>query len=386
MSGRKEYKVLCVDDEPNVLQGLELHLRRSYDVYTANGGAEGLKFLEETPTISIVLSDMRMPGMDGAEFLKRAAEVSPNSVRLLLTGHTDIDVAISAINDGRIFRFLTKPCPPNVLQAAFKDAIDQYKLIISEKELLNKTLQGSIGLLMEILSLVDSQTFGRSLDIRDAIRKYGKVTGTEIGWEVELAAMLSQLAIVAVPPEIREKDRMSLDIEETERDLLNQIPEIGFKLIRRIPRLENVAKIIRYQEKRFDGSGLPNDPIKGADIPFGSRVLKILLDMQKLELAGKDSRELQFILQSRQGWYDPQILKTTFENAIFATGPEPVIEIPIESLRIGDLLKEDIETQKGLCLLAKGNRITETTIEKIRMFATLGAIKEPLFVSRHQYT
>ncbi|MBV9949331.1 MAG: response regulator, partial [Myxococcales bacterium] len=111
-------RVLCVDDEPNVLEGLALSLRRGHDVVTAGGGEAGLEILGRDPTIAAVVSDMRMPGMDGATFLGKARALAPDATRVLLTGQTELDAAITAINEGRIFRFLTKPCPPAVLVPA----------------------------------------------------------------------------------------------------------------------------------------------------------------------------------------------------------------------------------------------------------------------------
>ena len=104
-------KVLCVDDEPRVLEGLSLHLRRMYEVEVATSGNAGLAVLERDKTFAVVISDMRMPGMNGAVFLSRSREIAPDAVRMLLTGQTDMTSAVQAVNVGQIFKFLTKPCP-----------------------------------------------------------------------------------------------------------------------------------------------------------------------------------------------------------------------------------------------------------------------------------
>ncbi len=145
--------VLCVDDEPHVLSGLALHLGRTYRVVTATSGEEGVAALTERGPFAVVLSDMRMPGMDGAQFLAHARELMPDATRMLLTGQADVDSAVAAINDGRIFRFLTKPCPPEDLRAAFAMAVEQYDLVMAERVLLNQTLLGSVKALTQVLSL-----------------------------------------------------------------------------------------------------------------------------------------------------------------------------------------------------------------------------------------
>src|SRR3954469_21692151 len=115
-------KVLCVDDEKAVLDGLALNLRRRYEVLLAQSGADGLKMLEQSGPIAVVMSDMRMPGMDGAAFLARGRQGQPATVRLVFPGQGDMGSALAAINGGQVFRFLTKPCPPPTILAAIDAA------------------------------------------------------------------------------------------------------------------------------------------------------------------------------------------------------------------------------------------------------------------------
>ena len=122
--------ILCVDDEPQVLESIKLNLRRSYSVSTALNGVEALTVLSQSQDIAVIVSDMRMPSMNGAVFLAKARQLAPDAVRMLLTGQSDIDTAIAAVNDGQIFRFLTKPCAPTVLLDAMAAAVTQQRLII----------------------------------------------------------------------------------------------------------------------------------------------------------------------------------------------------------------------------------------------------------------
>jgi DNA-binding NtrC family response regulator len=110
--------VLCVDDEPRVVEGLALHLRRNYQVLTANGAQSALEILKDKGAPAVIVSDMRMPGIDGATLLKRVKDLYPDMTRILLTGEPGRDAAIAAVNEGQIFRFLTKPCPPDRLKRA----------------------------------------------------------------------------------------------------------------------------------------------------------------------------------------------------------------------------------------------------------------------------
>ena len=135
-------KILIVDDDKNFLDSLHRSLRQRYDIVTAGSPAEGLHALNSGETFAVVVSDLAMPGMDGIAFLTKAKEISPLSVRIMLTGHGDLDAAMSAVNNGNIFRFLTKPCPAESLQSALDAGLEQYRLVTAEKELLQKTLEG----------------------------------------------------------------------------------------------------------------------------------------------------------------------------------------------------------------------------------------------------
>ena len=145
--------VLCVDDEPQILAGLSVSLRRRYEVLPAASGAEALAVLASRPDVAVVVSDMRMPVMDGAAFLAKAKDVAPDAVRMLLTGYTDIDAAMNAVNQGQIFRFLTKPCPTMTLLSSVYHAVEHHKLVTAQRVLLEQTLRGVIKTLTGVLAV-----------------------------------------------------------------------------------------------------------------------------------------------------------------------------------------------------------------------------------------
>lgn len=140
MTGSAKPRVLCVDDEPHLLAGLVTTLRRRFEVSTAESGAEGLRALGRDGPFAVLLTDYRMPEMDGAEFLGRAREVAPDTVRLLLTGHATLEAVIAAVNRGKVFRFLLKPCRADVLLEAVDDAVEQSRLVTADRVLLQGKL------------------------------------------------------------------------------------------------------------------------------------------------------------------------------------------------------------------------------------------------------
>ena len=140
-------KILFVDDEPNILQAIQRQLRSRFDVETAVSGDEALRILKEKGPFAVIVSDMRMPGMNGVELLTRVRDSYPETVRLMLTGNADQGTAMEAVNNGQIFRFLTKPCPQATLVVSVALAQRQHRLIMAEKEMLQKTLMGSVTVL-----------------------------------------------------------------------------------------------------------------------------------------------------------------------------------------------------------------------------------------------
>ena len=167
-------KVLFVDDDAAVLSTFRRTLRKKFQLITAMGGETALEQIQSKGPFAVVVSDMRMPGMNGVQLLAKIKEKNPDTVRMMLTGYADFNTAMEAVNEGNIFRFLTKPCPPDLLAQALEDAARQYRLIKSEQELLNKTLKGSIQVLIEILSIVDQQSFSQVTKLRDYVRRLSK--------------------------------------------------------------------------------------------------------------------------------------------------------------------------------------------------------------------
>ncbi len=382
-------KILCVDDEPNILSGYQRSLRKQFEIETAPGGAGALAKIAEGGPYAVLVTDMRMPGMDGIQFLQEAQRVAPDSVRIMLTGNADQQTAAGAVNEGRIFRFLNKPCSPEDLGHALTAGLEQYRLITAEKELLEKTLGGTIKMLMEILATVDPDLFGRAQALRlnmralaDALGAAGLVTPSDF-WPLELAALLARVGTVTVPPFIAAKARQGQALTEAETKIWQRVPETGYALLRNIPRLEPVAQIVRFQHKHFDGGGVPDGPICGALLPLGARMLKVLLDLAEIE-GSRVARPAAFTLMLRQAKrYDPEVLAAARSCLIEADPPPPElpsISIPFRRLAAGHILAEDIQTAEGKVLLTAGRQITDVLLEKLHNYAAVTEIKEPICI------
>lgn len=361
-------RILLVDDEPQVLQGLSLHLGRTYDVEIAGGGTEGLERLAREPAIAVVMSDMRMPGMDGATFLARSRQVVPETVRLLLTGQADIESAISAINNGQIFRFLSKPCPPPMLLAAIGAAVEQHRLITAERVLLEQTLHGSIKAMTDVLALVSPASFGRATRIKQLVTELADQLNTWPRWQVEVAAMLSQLSFITLPPETAERVYFGQPLTDGEQTLVDRLPVVTEELLGNIPRLEHVREILKTFPKAFRPEAAASKDEGKRIVANGAHVLRVAMDFDALESIGELPAFAVEALRARVGQYDPIVVDALF--AIRGADDASVVrEVPASELRVGMVIAEDIKMPNGVLMVARGYEVTERFLERIRNIA-----------------
>lgn len=376
-------KVLFVDDEANVLSALQRQFRKQFKVTTALGGANGLKMIEEEGPFAVIVSDMQMPEMSGLQFLQAAQEKAPDTVRLMLTGNADQKTAVDAVNHGNVFSFLTKPCPPDVMASTMDSAVAQHHLITAEKELLEGTLNGSIKLLMDMLSMVAPDAFGRTMAVREAAEKVANAMQLENTWDLDMAAMLFNLASVTLPPETLAKTCSGEALSDEEQKMVERMPETCKSLITNIPRLERVADIVLYQQKKFNGSGFPEGGPSGEEIPVESRILKVLCDLENLKAQETSLAEAFKTMAANEGSYDPLIFKTTI-GVLGSNDGDAVTDTPVESslrgLRDGYVLAANIETVEGKLLIKAGNKITAPVLERLLNYDRVNKVKEPIMV------
>jgi response regulator RpfG family c-di-GMP phosphodiesterase len=379
-------RILCVDDEPKVLSAFQRQLLDQFDLTTASSGAEGLAAIASRGPFAVVVSDMRMPGMDGIRFLSEVKKLAPDSVRIMLTGFADLQTTVEAVNEGNIFRFLTKPCTPEALLKALQAGVVQYQLVTAEKELLEKTLRGAIKVLAEVLSLTNPVAFGHASRVQRLVVKLCQHMQVERAWQTEIAAMLSQIGCVTVPPDTLEKGYRGAALRPQEVKMLEAHPGIAADLIRNIPRLEEVARIVAYQKKCFDGSGTPRDEVRGADIPLGARILKTATDYDALQWGGCPAQGAVVELRKRSAWYDPAVLKA-LEATIAADQPSEICDLMLKDVRPHAVLAEDVRTPDGCLLIGKGQEITPSVYQLLCNFASRKGIEEQLrvrvYVKKH---
>jgi len=377
-------KILLVDDEANVLQAYTRVLRNRFALDTANGGAEALDQLENRGPYAVIVSDMRMPGMDGVELLSQARERFPDTVRIMLTGNADQQTATEAVNQGAIFRFLNKPCDSELLASTLDQAIRQHELITAEKSLLENTLKGTIRMLVELLSCLDPISFGRAQAMAAHAEAIAMEMGMENPWVLGIASILSQIGVLTVPEGVASKLQTGTFLTSAERDLANRIPEIGADLIRNIPRLEEVAEAVLYMNKNVNGTGFPPDSKKDQEIPLGGRILRVVWDYERLLPKFSTPHSALHDMEARTTWYDLEVLhafRRCLESQRTEAPSQPTRQIGLHELRVGQVLLAGIETMDGLLVVPAGTVVGLAHLQKLRNFARLSGIREPLLVT-----
>jgi response regulator RpfG family c-di-GMP phosphodiesterase len=365
-------RIVCVDDEPRVLKGLRRRLGRDYDISIAEGGAEALTLMREAETFQVVVSDMRMPGMSGAEFLAKVREEFPDTVRILLTGQSDLEDAIAAVNEGNIFRFLSKPCPTEVLMPALADAVDHYRLIQAERELLEGTVRGSVTLLTEILGIKDPAASSRGARLKQHVRRLAAALEVESAWDVEVAAMLSQIGYAIVPGDIVDRARDGETLTDRERELFDSHAALARELLAHIPRLETVADMI---------GALGGDSTTQLEprVALGVRVLTAAMDYDEYLQTGMAEGSAVIAMRQSGGSHGDDILKA-LDQVAMAAGGYVEKSLGVADLVSGLILAADLYATDGRLLLTEGSELSLTARARIIQYARHVGVREPIKV------
>ena len=330
MKDGEKRKVLLVDDEENNLAFMARSLHSEpYELVKCNNAIEALELVKNTPDFDVILTDHKMPNMDGINFLQKAGEISPNSIKILVTAYSDADILIDSINKAKVYRYIKKPYKPDELQMTVASAIEYLQLKEDNSNLvtdLKDLFSGTIKAIIEALDAKDSFTLGRSrrvtfysLKIADKLQLPKYLIG-----ELELAGLLHDIGMIGVSDEILYKTE-KLTPEEYEE--IKMHVQHGVKILEDIDQLSEVVNIVKYHHEHYDGSGYPSG-IKGDEIPLLSRIIAITdaYDSMVSNRAYRKSltpEEATEVLKNMAGkQFDPNLIQTFLEVL-----PDAIIEI-----------------------------------------------------------
>jgi len=415
--------ILFVDDEKNILGSLSRVFRKEgYGIMLAESGECGLDLLRHN-SVAVVVSDQRMPGMGGVEFLKKAREASPDTVRMMLTGQADMAEITGAINEGGVYRYITKPWDDEELKHIIRAAVERYSLLAENRRLqeatmkqnaelyeLNQTLEARVeektrklresffsfvGLCGDMIELHDQLSGGHCKRVAVLSRGLGQRLGLK-GFELEAlwaAALLHEIGLIGVPREVLEKAEGELS--DSERALMRNNPALSQEIIARIDILRQSGLIVRSHMESFDGSGYP-DGLKGAEVNYGSRILSICREYDRLRHARRPYSKVEALAVIERGRgrkFDPDVteaflkfaseIKDGDENQMTAHNRSamPVkTQVDIRDIAPGMVLAKPLASGRGRLLVGQGTVLTEALIEKVLNFHKIDPITYPVEV------
>jgi CheY-like chemotaxis protein len=357
-------QVLFVDDEQNLLNGIERRLSGQYDLATANSGVEALALMESRGPFAVAVTDMRMPKMDGVQFIKEARKKSPDTVYIMLTGNQDQATAMQALNEGHVFRFLTKPCQSADLTKAVEAGLRQYQLETGEKDLLQKTFCGAVSVLTDVLALSHPNIFSRTERIEGICLGLQEELKLGDHWEYKLAAKLGLLGFALLPESERANVDMGTQLGGIVSEQFRRAASTGQRLIERIPRLATVAKIIGRQPD-VDGSVVIQIPrTDEAKANMGATLLRVAMLWDEVSRQGRSGMEAVEELHGSL----PKLSREMADALLAIPGDnlnEDSLDVPLCDLKEGMVLCDDVVSENGSMLIRKGRRLTWTVIERL---------------------
>jgi response regulator RpfG family c-di-GMP phosphodiesterase len=313
--------------------------------------------------------------MSGAQFLAQVRETAPDTIRMMLTGHADANVAMEAVNQGHIFRFLTKPCDQEILRTAVSHGLVQHSLVAAEKGILENTLMGSIKVLTDVLSAVSSEAFGRSLRITRSVRHFIQRLRFPSAWHLEAAAMLSQLGCITLDPVLLRAAYTADALSPENQARFESHPLVARDLLMRVPRLEIVAWIIGQQLAKQISRDVP----RTADLPqeaivAGAKILKLSVAYENLRVKFPSHEEAIAKIPTQSGEFGQDLIEALRELKP-ETSKMELRKIPITKLSPGMILQEEVKTRTGLLVVNKGQEVTRPLLARLANFAESGMIK-----------
>ncbi len=424
--------ILFVDDEANILSSLKRLFRPfGYQIFTADSGAQGLEIMNREK-VDLVVSDMRMPEMNGAQFLEKVRERWPDTLRILLTGYAEIGATIDAINKGQIYRYISKPWEDNDITLTVKHALEQ-RMLEREKlrleelthkqneelkdlnnnleakvlsrteevrqtmafleiahEKLKKSFITSVRVFSNLIELRNPGKAGHSRRVAELARTLAQSLGLSAAeaQDTFIAGLLLDVGKIGVPDRLLDKPLHNLSSEEYAE--IAKFPVKGELALMALEQLQGAAKLIRSHRERFDGTGYP-DRLSGLSIPLGARILAVAEDYDTALMGTSftkaiNSSDASLLIQDGKGKrYDPAVVNAFLKEMAKTNTAKSnnALETILRSGQLlpGMILSQDIITATGDILLSKEHVLTEQLIDQIRGFERMDG--HPLTIYIH---
>ena len=279
-----------------------------FDIYTEASPEGAIDLLSRGDAFAVVVSDLSMPGMDGIQFLSQIHNLSPDTVRVMLTGTAHIEDAVCAVNESNVFRFLMKPVGADALEKALMASLRQYRLVTAERELLENTLNGAIRVMVDILSLSSPVTFNRATRVTEYVNHIATQLMVPDTWQFELAALLSQIGCIMISPKIMAKVSAGKELTGAEHRTFAAHPTAAKNLLMNIPRLDSIAQMIAGQLQPYSTAADEDVFQQSTVVKLGASMLRVALDYDAMLMNGISPSYAISALRDRPGEYDPSVV------------------------------------------------------------------------------
>ncbi|GAB1640848.1 response regulator [Krasilnikovia sp. MM14-A1259] len=359
-------RVLCLDDDPRVLNELERMLHTRYQVTTTTDPGEALGRLADAAAdpFEVFIADMDMPTVGGITVLERAYAVSPHTTRVLLADEVDLPDTVAAINQGRVFELLLKPCPPIELHNTVAAATVQHRATIrTDPRKAQAVLEGSVQALLATLVQAQPALVERAHRMRRIAADVCATLDVPQAWQIELAAELTMVGAVALPESTADAVITGIPHDDAEAHVLADLFGRAAAVLAHVPGLTPVRTIIQHQ-LRTD-----RDPIRplSADAPSGALVLQAIREYDALIHRGTPA-DLALATLTMRKTHGPDLIAALAAHAGVALPRQAVREVTADELAIGAELADDIHSALGLLLVSRGEIVTDRLLARVRSF------------------
>ena len=357
-------KVLFVDDQAEVLEDLKASVSEICDPFGVTSAEEGLEIFENEGPFTVVVSDQKLPGLDGSEFLAKVIRRDPLVSTMLLTGHANYSDAMTAVNKGHVFRLLEKPYCPKALRDAILAGERQRDLMVAEKVLLHETLVGAVNALTDTLATVKPMFFGRAQRVKRLAGEIARYLSFPHPWQVETAAVFSQMASITLPGEEAENVFLRKRLRPQIIALVDKFPEVIDHLLGHIPRLEEVREILDC----LMGNPLPYQKAGKGEVYQAFEILDAALEYDYLETEGHDSEIILATLRGGNKQFNLEVIGAMSELLHKSKTRYFVNELPLDDLRVGMRLAEDLSLDTAMLVAPKGTDITKHFLQVLHNY------------------
>jgi CheY-like chemotaxis protein len=355
-------RVLCVDDDAFLLDILTRTIGGDYEVLTSSSGAEALQLIENSEPIQVVVSDHRMPGLSGAQLLQIVREKYPLIVRVLLTGETDLVEAVAAMNQAGLFRFLLKPATRPILLDTLRAAVAQHQLQVAERELLQKTLVGTMRALSDVLAIANPMAFGHVGRIQELALAVANQMKLPEQWPLEFASLASQLGHIALPERTLRRLYAGDSLSPQESAQVTQSALVAERILKRIPRLGPVTDILSSL-----ATGRKSDGSRSCE-SMGAEILRVVSAYEAVERTTASRDTAVHRLRAQAARFDPEVVNTLTELLGLKLAEDETIEVPIGRMCVDMIVAQDVCTRTGALLVPRGYRVSESFMARLGNF------------------